>query len=266
VRRPWSPPRTRPTTPVARKTADPTRAADHPFGRPALIAHRTHARTVSSLLSLLDTIDHRYIGGAMTTKPPLLADRGDLRAVLGFGAAVILWTATTLVLELARVVPNRDVRVDVLLTDLSVDLPVGPGGAPVAAVVDSAALTVPHLSAGTYVATLGAVVVPRLVTIAITVCVLLLCRRMLAGQFFSTTATRLITAISLLIALSWLLTWLLATISANGVLAAVAERDPLQEVSFQVGWTPLLAAMAVGALAAAFRAGERMQRDSEGLV
>lgn len=202
----------------------------------------------------------------MPPKAPWFARPSDLWSVLLVGGAVIAWNAVTLVRDLVRLLPNEDVQVDVLLRGVPLDLPIGPGGATVAAHVDTAGVTVSDMPVATYVSALGAAVVPPLATIAVTVCVLLLCRQMLSGQFFSQRATRLITAVSLLIAGGWFAWFGFSVMASNGALALVADPAVLDAAERPVSWTPILAAMAVGALAAAFHAGERMQRDAEGLV
>jgi hypothetical protein len=202
----------------------------------------------------------------MTTRAPWFTSRSDLISILVVGAAVIVWQAGGLIASVVRILPNRDAPVDVMIAGAPVELPLGPGGAALAATVDTATLTVSDMPVATYVAALGAAVVPPLATIGVTVCVLLLCRRMLAGQFFSGTITRLITAVSLLIGGGWLAWFGCSVMASNGVLAQVADRAVAEEITFQVSWTPILTSMAVGALAAAFSAGERLQRDAEGLV
>jgi hypothetical protein len=199
-------------------------------------------------------------------KPPLFARPADLWSVLVVGAVVVVASLVRLVGDVARLLPNHDVPVDVLLTGAHVELPVGPGGALVPATVDVAALTVSDMPVATFASALGAAAVPPLATIAVTVCVLLLCRQMLAGRFFSRTTTRLITAVSVLIAGGWALHLACTVMATNGVLALVADPAVADDVRTPVSWTAILAAMAVGALAAAFGAGERMQRDTEGLV
>jgi hypothetical protein len=199
-------------------------------------------------------------------KSPLFARPADLWSVLVVGAVVIVASLVRLVGDVARLLPNRDVPVDVLLTGARVELPIGPGGALVPATVDGAALPVSDMPAATFASALGAAAVPPLATIAVTVCVLLLCRQMLSGRFFSRTATRLITAVSVLVAGGWALHLAFTVMATNGVLALVADPAVADEVRTPVSWTAILAAMAVGALAAAFGAGERMQRDTEGLV
>ncbi|MFF1528878.1 hypothetical protein [Cellulomonas sp. NPDC058312] len=202
----------------------------------------------------------------MPEKSPLFARPADLWSVLVVGAVVIVASLVRLVGDVARLLPNRDVPVDVLLTGAHVELPIGPGGALVPATVDGAALPVSDMPVATFASALGAAAVPPLATIAVTVCVLLLCRQMLSGQFFSRTATRLITAASVLVAGGWALHLAFTVMATNGVLALVADPAVADEVRTPVSWTAILAAMAVGALAAAFGAGERMQRDTEGLV
>jgi hypothetical protein len=202
----------------------------------------------------------------MQTTPPRFATTTDLWSVLLVGAGVIVWNLVTLVTDVVRLLPNRDVPVDVRLTGATLALPIGPGGGPVPATVDVASVAVSDMPVATYASALGAAVVPPLATIAVTACVLLLCRHILAGRFFSATTTRLITAISLLIALGWLAWFGFSVMASNGTLALVADPAVLDATRVTFSWTPILASMAVGALAAVFRAGERMQRDTEGLV
>lgn len=202
----------------------------------------------------------------MPSRAPWFTSRSDLWSVLVVGAAVIVWQAVGLVAVVARIAPNRDVPVEVMIAGAPVGLPLGPGGAVLPATVDTATLTVADMPVATYLAALGAAVVPPLTTVAVTVCVLLLCRRMLAGQFFSGTITRLITAISVLIGGGWLAWFGCSVMASNGVLAQLAGRAVADEITFQLDWTPVLASMAVGALGAAFHAGEKLQRDAEGLV
>lgn len=202
----------------------------------------------------------------MPTKAPWFTSRSDLWSVLIVGGAVVVWQAIVLVVSLVQIAPNQDAPVEVMIAGSSVGLPLGPEGAVLPASVDTATLRVSDMPIATHLAAMGAVAVPPLATIGVTVCVLLLCRRMLAGQFFSGTITRLITAISLLIGGGWLAWFGCAVMASNGVLALVADRAITEEITFQLSWTPVLTSMAVGALAAAFAAGERLQRDAEGLV
>lgn len=201
----------------------------------------------------------------MSDKAPF-GSRADFWTVLVVGTLVALWTLVALVLRLWQVVPNHDVPVTVQLIGERLDLPLGPDGSPVAGEVSTATIHVSDLPLATHAAAIGAVVVPALCSIAVIVCVMVLCRNLMTRRFFSRTNTRLVTAVSVLIAGGWLLTFGFSVMASNGALALIADRAFLESVQFRVDWVALLAAMAVGALASAFHAGERMQRDTEGLV
>lgn len=202
----------------------------------------------------------------MTNKSLWGISRSDLWTVLVLGGAVVVWTLVDLVLRLMEIIPNRDVPVTVELMGERLELPIGPGGEPIPGEVSTATIHVSDLPVATYISALGAVVVPAVTTIAVIVCVMVLCRNLMAGRFFSRTNTRLVTSIALLIAVGWLVSFIFSTMASNGALALVADRAFLESVQFQVDWVAVLAAMGVGALASAFHAGERMQRDTEGLV
>lgn len=202
----------------------------------------------------------------MAEKSPFGVSRSDLWTVLVVGGVIVVSTLVSLVSRLIEIVPNRDVPVTVDLMGEQHDLPIGPAGEPVAGEISTATIHVSDLPVATYVSALGAAVVPAITTIAVIACLMLLCRNLMAGRFFSRTNTRLVTSIAVLIAFGWLISFLFSTMASNGALALVADRALLDSVQFRVDWVAVLAAMGVGALASAFHAGERMQRDTEGLV
>ncbi|TSD57524.1 DUF2975 domain-containing protein [Aeromicrobium piscarium] len=193
-------------------------------------------------------------------------ERGDLWAVIVVGAAVALGSVWSIIMSLIEIVPNSDVPVRVQLVGETFDLPIGPDGAPVEAGVDEITVHVSDLPVASHVSAMGAAIVPSLAVIAVAVCVLLLCRNLLRGEFFSRTNTRLVITTSMVIAFGWVITLLFTVMASNGALAQIEARPVYESVQFHLDWYAVLAAMAVGALGAAFHAGERMQRDTEGLV
>lgn len=199
-------------------------------------------------------------------KPWAAPGRSDLWLTIVVGSLVVLGAVIAAVMDVLRLIPNRDVPVSVLVPEESVDLPLGPGGSAVRARVESAWVTVAELPTTAHLVAVANAVVPKLIIVAVTVCVIVLCRNLLAGRFFSRTNTWLITAVGLTIGVGWLLDLVMGSIVSNWILAIVGEREPYERLAFQVDLLPLAAALGVGALAAAFYAGERMQRDSEGLV
>ena len=63
----------------------------------------------------------------------------------------------------------------------------------------------------------------------------------------------------------WFLGSLLTTMTVNGALSAVSEYD-YDGITFSTNWAFPFAILAIAAVGAAFQVGERLQRDTEGLV
>lgn len=208
--------------------------------------------------------------GTSQRKPWVAPGRSDLWATIVVGALVAIGSVIATVGDLMQVVPNRDIAVAVPAGGVtgveSVRLPLGPGGAEIDAQVDVVTITVSSLPTGAHIAAVIEAVVPKLIVIAVIACLIALCRNLLAGRFFSRANTWLVTGIGLAIAIGWLVQFLTQTVVSNAALAEVAERELYEQMIFRVDPLPLAAALGVGALAAAFYAGERMQRDTEGLV
>jgi hypothetical protein len=215
---------------------------------------------------MLSTNDMNGASEMSQQQSPWFARPADLWSVVIVGAVAVVWNLIVLTRGVARLLPNREVDVTVLLSGVELDLPIGPGGTAVAAQVASADVPVSDLPVFVHALALGAVVVVPIATIAITLLVLALCRNLIAGRFFSSTATHIITAISLVIAGAWLLQLGCAVMTSNWALAQIADPAVADAAGRPFSYTPILVSMAVGALAAVFKAGERMQRDTEGLV
>lgn len=201
-----------------------------------------------------------------------LARAGDQWSVLVFGAIVVVWNLIVLVRGLIPLVSGSEVDVTVLLS-ADLPLPIGPGGTPVDAGVSSAQVAVSDLGPFMMIWAVGAVAVVPLATIAVAVLVLILSRNILRGQFFSRTNTWIITSISLVIAGAWVLDIGCTLFTSNWALVQIAGPEGADAFSAHsviedtpTAWLPIFASIAMGALASAFSAGERMQRDTEGLV
>lgn len=202
----------------------------------------------------------------MPEKSPWFTSRSDLLSVLIVGAGIIVWNLVVMVRDVIALLPNRDVDLTVLLSGVPLELPIGPGGSPISAEISSAVIPASDMPAFVLALAIGAVVVVPLATIAIAVLVLGLCRNILEGRFFSPTATKLITSISLVIAGAWLLQLGCSVMTSNWALTHVTDPTVFDSADRPISFTPIFVSMAVGALAAVFKAGERMQRDSEGLI
>ncbi len=199
-------------------------------------------------------------------KQPWFARTADLWTVLMVGAGVVVWNVIVLLQRVVRLLPNRDVDVTVLLRDVQLTLPIGPDGASLPAQVSAATVPVSDMPVFVHLLALGAAAVVPVATIVVAVLVLALCRNIMAGRFFSPTATKIIVAISLTVAGAWAAHLGFTVMTSNWALTHVADPAVYDAAHTPLDYTPVMAAMAIGALGAVFRAGERMQRDAEGLV
>ncbi|ALJ21996.1 hypothetical protein [Microbacterium sp. No. 7] len=182
------------------------------------------------------------------------------------GAAFAVWTVVRAVIRIAEIVPNSDVRVFAQFRETLAEAPIGPDGAPVAVELQTAYLRAPELP----VASVGALVIEQVV-IAVSVvttiaCLLFVVRSVLRGRMFSRTNTRLVNTAGATALAGFVLAPFFANMGANGAFAWISDRT-FDNVLMSVDLTQLFAvAFAAALLIATFAVGERLQRDTEGLV
>lgn len=199
-------------------------------------------------------------------KAPLgTATRSDQWLVIVLSVMVSVATIVTAARRVVEILPNRDVPVDVEFATTTQPITIE-GVGTVSAQIDRATVTAPDLPIASWLAALGGAIVPALAIVAIMVCVAWLCRHLMAGEFFSRTNTRLLTSISMLILVAWVADLVGTTLAGNGALARLADDGEGFALSTTLPLQYLFVAIVVGCIAAAFHAGERMQRDAEGLV
>ncbi|MCD9152828.1 DUF2975 domain-containing protein [Aeromicrobium duanguangcaii] len=195
------------------------------------------------------------------------ATRADVWFTASLALIGILATLTDAVSRLREVLPNRDVPVDVDLQTSTQPIAISGVGDAIPVEIDRVTVSVSDLSPTSYGAVIASIVVPAVSIIVVLVCLTWLLRNIGAGEFFSRTNTRLVTGAALTAVLGWLLTTVATTGAANGALAKLTTADdPGFEISMNISFLALFAAMVAGCIASVFHTGERMQRDSEGLV
>ncbi|MCP2031591.1 hypothetical protein L1277_001682 [Okibacterium sp. HSC-33S16] len=203
---------------------------------------------------------------AETTLRPTRSDRADLWTVLVVGAIVATGALVHAVMRIVSVVSNTDVEVIApFAADTRAAVPVGPNGTPLDVQVDTAVLTVSGLPVIVVVSLVFAAVAELLMTLGIVACAALVCRNLMRGQAFSRTNTRLVFATSITIIVGTTLVNLFSTMGANGALAKLSDKT-FDGFVAGASLVPYFIAIALGAVALAFKAGERLQRDTEGLV
>jgi hypothetical protein len=204
----------------------------------------------------------------MTTPSSSLTrrDRSDLWATL-IVAAVAGASVITLAVRrlLAMFAEAGATTVDMPAQASGVAFPVAEG-ADVTGTITRATVAVPDLPA----IVIGSFVLDIVVTaagyLAVIVLAVILCVRFMRGRFFERGASRLLATISIVLVATPIAGVFFRNMGLNGTYAALGgDFDGMSELFWEAA-PVYLAAMAVGALAIAFRQGERLRRETEGLV
>lgn len=195
--------------------------------------------------------------------------KGDRASIVVFIAAGVVLAGLAVVRAVANIlqaVGNHDVRVAAQFADTVVQAPIGPGGAMRAVELSSGYVTAPELPAASFAAlvmreALGAVAVAGIV-----LCLVWLAINVLRGRIFSRTNTTLVSIATIGSLVAWAGGALLSTMVANGAIARISDRE-FDNAVFSLPVEPLLLlAFAAAIVATAFTVGDRMRRDTEGLV
>ncbi|QNG20365.1 DUF2975 domain-containing protein [Rhodococcus triatomae] len=193
------------------------------------------------------------------------SDRWGLVFTVVGGLVVAVAALADAVWEIARILPNKDVAVQVPFVDMRAPLPVGPDGAPVDAVIDTATVQVSGMAGITLVSLILAHIAVAATVLALVGCGVVLCRNLARGIAFSRTNTRMIIASSVIVTAGWFAVAMFGTMGVNGAFAALSDYT-YDNVTFAVDWAPVFVALALAVIGMAFQAGERLQKDAEGLV
>ncbi|MET0734518.1 MAG: hypothetical protein ABWY55_02605 [Microbacterium sp.] len=200
------------------------------------------------------------------TKPMSRWDAAGLWAFAAIGLAFVVWTVVSAVIRITELVPNRDVRVFAQFSGTMAEAPIGPDGAPVPVELDTAYLTAPELP----VASVAALVIEQLIIIVtvttVVACLLLLQRSILRGRVFSRSNTALVATAAVVGYAGVIGAPFFANMGANGAFARISDRTfdnvILSADLVQIFGIPFIAALAL----TTFTVGERLQRDTQGLV
>lgn len=178
-------------------------------------------------------------------------------------AAATLWAS---IARIAEVLPNRDVEVLGVFADTTAQAPIGPDGAAVDVGLDQAILTVPSLPAASLWALVAAQVVLAAAVIAVVICLVWLIRNVAAGQLFSARNTRLVSWAGVAGFVAYAAVPFLENMAANGGFARLSEGsfDNVVLTARPLGLVML--AFVVAMAGTVFAVGDRMRRDTEGLV
>ncbi|GAA1245158.1 putative membrane protein [Microbacterium phyllosphaerae] len=206
----------------------------------------------------------------MTSTKNRTLSRGDTGALLAFCIAGVMIAAYITVYSIVRIIElARGVNVPVLVEFISsktpVDLPLTSGDT-VAVGLDSATITAPQLPA---IASVPGIIgqVLQIVTIVVVIgCLILLARSTLSGRVFSRRNTTLVATAGITGLFGFSAVRFFDNMLANATVAHVTDNGLDNAVMSIEPFTFILAAFVVALIATVFSIGDRLQRDTEGLV
>ncbi|MDX2377806.1 hypothetical protein M4I32_13450 [Microbacterium sp. LRZ72] len=193
-------------------------------------------------------------------------DRVALIAMMAAGAALAVWAVVAAIGRIVEVLSEEPVDVLAEFVDTPAAAPIGVNGAEVDVALDSAVLSVPDLPA----VSVGAIVIQQvLMAVAVLIvvaCLLLLARGVLRDSVFTRMNTALVTTAGITALVGAAAYPFFGNMAANGAFAAVSD-STFDSVVMTIDLGTLLALAFVAALASTvFTVGERLQRETEGLV
>lgn len=203
-----------------------------------------------------------------TTSPPTyrpsLGDRMGFWIFIIAGIALTVTTAVFAAIRIAEILGPGSIPVEVDFAALPAE---GPAGElPMGMEVTSGIIRVRDMSMAALFAGIAGPALTTLVTATIAVCLIVLAISIMRGQIFSKRNSKLVVAAGLTGLLGFAAVNLFNTMLSNEALASVSAREVNSIVfSVQPG-TFLLAAFVIALVSSVFVIGERMQRDTEGLV
>jgi len=199
-----------------------------------------------------------------TTKP----DKGDriglyISIVLAAVAIALAgWGAAQRLIEVA---PGHDIPVVVPLSGEQAALPLGPDGAALTVDVETATVVVADPATATLFALWAEPIVQFLAVAAGMVVASMFFLRVARGRAFKRGTAVLVTVGASIVAGGWFIGSILNNMTTNGALSAVSDYT-YDSVIFTADLAPFIWILVLGAVAGALQLGERLRRDTEGLV
>ncbi|MCD2441585.1 hypothetical protein LQ757_04770 [Agromyces sp. SYSU K20354] len=194
------------------------------------------------------------------------ADAVSLWVFMAAGAAIALWVTWSAVARIIEVLPNRDVAVLAPFAGTPAEAPIGTDGAPVTVELEQAVLTVPELP----IASVWAIVIQQavlvLAVVAVVTALIWLSRNVARGVVFCRTNTVLVSTAGIVALLAYFAVPFFGNMASNGAFAVLSEHTFNNVIMTLDPFALVLAAFVVALMSTVFAIGERLQRDTEGLV
>lgn len=196
---------------------------------------------------------------------PSRADRVALYITAAVAAAVIVLTVATAITRLIEVAPGEDVPVLVPIDGERTSLPIGPDGSAYPAAVESATVVVSEPAPATLFALWAEPIFTAAMISALAVVGAAFLLRIARGRIFERGSVRLFYVGVGMLAALYLIGTILTNMTTYGALSAISDYG-YDAITFEIGFGYVYAFLVLGGVGAALEIGERMRRDTAGLV
>lgn len=196
---------------------------------------------------------------------PDKGDRGAFWFSIIVGGALTIVSAVLSAVRIVEVLGPGPTPVMVKMVDVTAAIPLS-NGAVLPAAISTAEIQATELPLASIIAGVTGPILTTITLAAITVCLTLLALSIMRGRIFSKRNTKLVVAASLTGLLGFSFANLCDTMLANGALAWATGNEIDNTVVSVEPAVYLIGAFAAGVVITVFTAGERMQRDTEGLI
>ena len=205
----------------------------------------------------------------LNSSAPRLMSRADAVSMGVFmiaGIAIAAWTLIAATLRIIEVLGGGALRVYAEFAGTPAEAPIGPGGAARTIELDSGWLLTSELPAASVAALVIEQAMLAATVLTVVGCLLALTWNILCGRMFSRANTRLVTIAGLTGIAGMFIVPFFANMAANGAFATVSNRE-FDNVILSMDLFPFILLAFIAALASTvFGIGDRLQRETEGLI
>lgn len=197
---------------------------------------------------------------------PSLADRISIAVLVGVGIVIAGGAVVKAVIGIADAAGNHDIPVLAQFAQTVAEAPIGPDGAMREVRLDQAHITAHELPAASFAALLAQHVFAAVGVVGFVVCLSILSLNFLRGRIFCQANTIAVSVAAVGGLLVWFVVTMLGNMVANGAFARISGRT-FDNVVISVPVEQfILGGFAAAVACTAFSIGDRLRRDTEGLV
>lgn len=197
---------------------------------------------------------------------PSRSDRIALWLFVAVGAAIAVAVTVGAALRIGELLGGGPVRIAAEFIDQRATAPIGPAGADIEVLLDRAVLRTEVPPIATWSGVIGQLILV-IAFATVILCLILLSRRLARGRIFGRSSTALVATAGLTGLIGAAATRFFDNMLANAAVAQVSDYGDVRNAVLSIEPFPfIVAAFAVAIVCTVFVIGERLERETEGLV